>query len=51
VGLLAGYRERYGSSLHSIRAHFAALEAGREIPAPLSRDVETVEIVRTIWPV
>ena len=50
AGLLAGYRERYGSSLHSIRAHYAALETGQEIPAPLSRGIETVEIIRTIWP-
>jgi predicted dehydrogenase len=49
AGLLAGYRERYGSSLHSIRAHYAALETGQEIPAPLSRGIETVEIIRTIW--
>jgi hypothetical protein len=49
TGLLAGYRERYGSSLHSIRAHYAALETGQEIPAPLSRGIETVEIIRTIW--
>jgi predicted dehydrogenase len=50
AGLLAGYRERYGSSLHSICAHYAALETGQEIPAPLSRGIETVEIIRTIWP-
>jgi predicted dehydrogenase len=50
AGLLAGYRERYGSSLHSIRAHYAALETGQEIPAPLSRGIETVEIIRAIWP-
>jgi predicted dehydrogenase len=50
AGLLAGYRERYGSSLHSIRAHYAALEMGQEIPAPLSRGIETVEIIRAIWP-
>jgi hypothetical protein len=36
--------------LHSIRAHYAALETGQEIPAPLSRGVETVEVIRTIWP-
>jgi hypothetical protein len=50
AGLLTGHRERYGSSLHSIRAHYAALETGQEIPAPLSRGVETVEVIRTIWP-
>jgi predicted dehydrogenase len=51
AGLLSGYRERYGSSLSSIRAHYAALEAGREVPAPLSRAIETVEIIRKIWPI
>jgi hypothetical protein len=50
AGLLTDHRERYGSSLHSIRAHYAALETGQEIPAPLSRGVETVEVIRTIWP-
>jgi hypothetical protein len=50
AGLLAGYRARYGSSLHSICAHYAALETGQEIPAPLSRGIATVEIIRTIWP-
>jgi predicted dehydrogenase len=50
AGLLTGHRERYGSSLHLLRAHYAALEAGHEIPAPLARAIETVEIIRTIWP-
>jgi predicted dehydrogenase len=50
AGFLVGYRERFGSSLYSIRAHYAALETGQAIPAPLSRGIETVEIVRSIWP-
>ena len=50
AGLLARKRERYGSSLHLIRAHYAALEMGREVPAPLSRAIETIEIIRRIWP-
>ncbi len=39
-----------GSPLHLIRAHYAALAAGREPPAPLSRASEAVGIARTIWP-
>jgi hypothetical protein len=50
AAFLTGYRERYGSSLHSIQAHYAAIETGHEIPAPLSRAIQTVEIARAIWP-
>jgi len=49
--LLRGRRERFGSPLDLIRAHYAAIEAGTEVPAPLSRAVETVAIARAIWPV
>lgn len=48
--LFMGRRERFGSMLPVIRAHYAALAAGAEIPAPLSQAVETVRIVRAIWP-
>jgi predicted dehydrogenase len=50
AGLIGGYREGPGSFLHLIRAHYAALEAGAELPAPLSRAAETVQTIRTIWP-
>jgi predicted dehydrogenase len=50
AGFLVGYRERFGSSLYSIRAHYTALQTGQAIPAPLSRGIETVEIIRAIWP-
>jgi predicted dehydrogenase len=50
IGILTGTRERHGSSYHLFRHHYAALAAGREIPAPLSQAVETVRIARTIWP-
>jgi hypothetical protein len=50
IGILAGTRERHGSSYHLFRHHYAALAAGREIPAPLSQAIETVRIARTIWP-
>ena len=50
LGLLRGQRERFGSPLALIRAHYAAIEAGTELPAPLSRAVETVAIARSIWP-
>jgi predicted dehydrogenase len=49
-GLLRGRRERFGSPLDLIRAHYAAIEAGTELPAPLSRAAETVAIARAIWP-
>lgn len=51
IGLVAGYRVGPGSFVPMIRAHYAALTAGTEIPAPLSRATETVEIIRTIWPI
>jgi hypothetical protein len=38
-----------GKPLHLIRAHYAALAAGRELPAPLARARQIVEITRTIW--
>jgi predicted dehydrogenase len=50
AALLTGGRERHGSFLPLIRSHYAALEAGSELPAPLSRAVEVVETIRTIWP-
>jgi predicted dehydrogenase len=50
LNLLRGRRERFGSPLGLIRAHYAAIEAGTEVPAPLSRAVETVAIAREIWP-
>jgi predicted dehydrogenase len=50
LGLVSGRRERFGSPLPLIRAHYAAIEAGTELPAPLSRAVETVRIARAIWP-
>lgn len=50
LGLVSGRRERFGSPLALIRAHYAAIEAGTELPAPLSRAVETVAIARAIWP-
>ena len=50
LGLLAGRRERFGSPFNLIRAHYAALETGTGLPAPLSRAVETVAIARAIWP-
>jgi predicted dehydrogenase/nucleoside-diphosphate-sugar epimerase len=39
-----------GTPLHLIRAHYAALSAGRELPAPIARVRRTVEITRQIWP-
>jgi hypothetical protein len=50
LGLVSGRRERFGSPLGLSRAHYAAIEAGTELPAPLSRAVETVRIARAIWP-
>ena len=50
AGLLGGYRQAHGSFLPLIRAHYAALEAGTEIPAPLERAIETVATIRAIWP-
>jgi predicted dehydrogenase len=50
LNLLRGRRERFGSPLGLIRAHYAAIEAGTEVPAPLSRAVETVAVARAIWP-
>lgn len=50
-GMLCGYRHAYGSFLPLIRAHYAALETGGELPAPLCRAAETVSTVRTIWPI
>jgi hypothetical protein len=40
-----------GTPLHLIRAHYAALSAGRELPAPIARVRRTVEITRQIWPI
>jgi len=50
LGLVSRRRERFGSSFNLIRAHYAALETGTGLPAPLSRAVETVAIARIIWP-
>ena len=50
LGLVAGRRERFGSPFNLIRAHYAALATGTELPAPLGRAVETVAIARAIWP-
>ena len=50
LGLVTGRRERFGSPFNLIRAHYAALETGTGLPAPLSRAVETVAIARSIWP-
>lgn len=50
IDLLLRRRERFGSPLGLIRAHYAAVAAGMEPPAPLTRAVETVAIARAIWP-
>jgi predicted dehydrogenase len=50
AGLLTGRREGYGSFLHLVRAHYAALQTGAEVPAPLSRAADVIEIVRKVWP-
>jgi hypothetical protein len=50
VGLATGLREGVGSFQPLIRAHYMALAASAELPAPLKRAAETVEIVRAIWP-
>lgn len=41
---------RYDSPFHLIRAHYAALSTGREVPAPLTRAKQVIHIARTIWP-
>lgn len=51
AGIVGGYREPHGSFLPLICAHYAALQAGAELPAPLARATETISIIRNIWPV
>jgi predicted dehydrogenase len=50
VSIGAGLDLPPGTPLHLIRAHYAALAAGRELPAPLARSRRIVEITRQIWP-
>ena len=50
AGVMCRYRERHGSFFHHLRAHYAALRAGEEIPTPLHRAMQTVAISRQIWP-
>ena len=50
VAIAAGLDLPPGTPLHLIRTHYAALAAGRELPAPLARSRRIVEITREIWP-
>ena len=50
LDLLLRRRERFGSPLGLIRAHYAAVAAGMEPPAPLIRAAETIAIARAVWP-
>jgi predicted dehydrogenase len=50
TAIMAGCREPHGSFLPLIRSHYAALQAGTEVPAPLERALQTTAIIEKIWP-
>lgn len=51
IGLVTRRRERFGSFLPLIRAHYDALLEGTPLPAPLEQAMEWVGILRAVWPI
>jgi predicted dehydrogenase len=50
IGTILFRSTRAGDPSYLIRSHYEALQQGREVPTPIARAKNTVQIAREIWP-